>query len=123
MVLPRIKKLRPFSTRLRKEATPEEKHLWYDFLRTYPVQVNRQRIIGAYIADFYCARARLVIELDGNQHLLTQAEEYDAIRTEYFSALEIMVLRFQNTQINVHFEDVCKTIDSTIGERIALLKS
>ena len=53
---------------LRKDMTPEERHLWYDFLRLYPVRFLRQKVIDAYIVDFYCSRARLVIELDGSQH-------------------------------------------------------
>ena len=53
---------------LRKEMTKEERHLWYDFLRAYPIRFSRQKVLGKYIADFYCAAAKLVIELDGGQH-------------------------------------------------------
>ena len=81
-LLPRDKKLRLRAAELRKNATMEENHLWYDFLRAYPVQFNRQRIIGEYITDFYCAKARLVIELDGMQHNTEFAMEYDSIRTK-----------------------------------------
>ena len=62
------KQLVPFSKQLRKEMTKEERHLWYDFLRNYPVRFSRQKVLGKYIADFYSAQAKLVIELDGSQH-------------------------------------------------------
>ena len=112
--LPRNKKLKPFSTQLRNEMTPEEKHLWYDFLRTYPIRFNRQRIIGSYIADFYCDQAKLVIELDGEQHYLNDAPEYDAARTAYFESLGITVLRFDNSEIKREFEAVCRTIEAIV---------
>ena len=60
--------LTPFAKQLRRDMTKEERRLWYDFLRTYPAHVYRQRVIGHYIVDFYCAEAKLVIELDGSQH-------------------------------------------------------
>ena len=53
---------------LRKNMTKEERHLWYDYLRSYPIRFQRQKVLGKYIADFYCAEAKLVIELDGSQH-------------------------------------------------------
>ena len=117
MILPRDKRLRSYSTKLRNEATPQEKRLWYEFLRTYPVQINRQRIIGNYIVDFYCAKARLAIELDGSQHYEESAIEYDATRTEYLSAIDIQVLRFTNAEISNNFQGVCATIDLVLKER------
>ena len=62
------KQLVPLAKQLRKEMTKEERHLWYDFLRAYPVRFSRQKVLGKYIADFYSAEAKLVIELDGSQH-------------------------------------------------------
>ena len=62
------KHLVPLAKQLRKEMTKEERHLWYDFLRTYPVRFSRQKVLGKYIADFYSAEARLVIEPDGSHH-------------------------------------------------------
>lgn len=117
-LLPRDKKLRPRAAELRRLATPEENHLWYDFLRTYPVQFNRQRIIGEYIVDFYCVKARLVIELDGTQHYTNPAMEYDSIRTAFFESMEVMVLRFSNLEIRTQFDAVCRAIDLAVRSRI-----
>ena len=63
--------------------TKEERHLWFDFLRKYPVRFLRQKILGNYIVDFYCASAGVVIEIDGSQHFTADAEERNAVRTEY----------------------------------------
>ena len=98
--------------------TREEKHLWYDFLRQYPVKIYKQRIIENYVADFYCHQARLAIELDGSQHYTPQSKAYDAERSEVFSKYGILVLRFLNKDINEHFDGVCDMIDKTIKERI-----
>ena len=68
---------------LRKTATPQERHLWYDFLSRYPVRFQRQKTVGRYIVDFYCHRARLVVELDGSQHYEEQGIARDAERTTY----------------------------------------
>jgi len=95
---------------LRKNMTKEERHLWYDFLKTLPVTVNRQKVIGNYIADFYCAKTKIVIEIDGSQHYEDDAMEYDKKRTEYFESLGIKVLRYTNKDVNQRFKDVCKEI-------------
>jgi very-short-patch-repair endonuclease len=115
--LPRNKALKPFSQRLRREATPEENTLWYQYLRTYPLRFNRQRIIGNYIADFYCDQAKLVIELDGSQHFEESAESYDENRTAYFQSLGIQVLRFTNRDIQDQLDGVCRQIDETMAQR------
>ncbi len=114
--LPRNKKLKSFSTKLRNEMTPEEKHLWYDFLRTYPIRFNRQRIIANYIVDFYCDQAKLAIELDGEQHYMEDSEKYDAVRTAALEKLVICVLRFSNFDIKRDFRAVCRTIEGKIAE-------
>ena len=90
--LPRNKKLKGFSRALRKNATPQESRLWYRFLRTYPVRFNRQRIIGNYIVDFYCDKAKLVVELDGSQHYLETGEAKDIERDKYLESLNLKVL-------------------------------
>ena len=95
--------------------TREEKHLWYDFLSQYPVRFRRQEIIGNYIADFYCDKARLVIEIDGSQHFEKENERYDLQRTKFFQSLHISVLRFSNDEINTSFEAVCRTIDMAVN--------
>ena len=117
-ILPRNKKLKVLSAHLRNNATQEENKLWYEFLREYPIRFNRQRIVGNYIADFYCARAKLVIELDGSQHYEKAAMAADAERTQYLSELGLDVLRFANSDINESFYEVCSVIDETVKSRL-----
>lgn len=98
--------------------TKQENHLWYDYLQKYPVKVYKQRIIENYIADFYCHKARLVIELDGSQHYTENGMSYDVKRTELFEKHGLYVLRFSNKDVNENFEGVCTMIDKTIRERM-----
>ena len=107
---PRNKNLTAFSKELRKSMTKEERHLWYDFLRYCTPRFRRQEIIGSYIADFYCHKAKLVIELDGSQHLDPGGQQHDACRTAYFRSLGIDVLRYYNTDIQLNFRGVCNHI-------------
>ena len=81
---------------LRKQATPQENHLWYDFLRSYPVRFQRQKTIDSFIADFYCHAAKLVIEIDGSQHYEQQGQAYDRERTAILEHYGLEVLRFSN---------------------------
>ena len=90
--------------------TKEEKHLWYDFLKTLPVNVSRQKVFGNYIADFYIAKANLIIELDGSQHYSESEEQSDKLRDSYFNTLGIKVLRYTNLQIQREFRNVCNDI-------------
>ena len=101
---------------LRKNMTAEERKLWYDFLRTYPLLFLRQKIIGGYIADFYCAKAGLIVEIDGSQHYRDEAAEYDAARTEYFESLGLKVVRISNIEVNKNFRGVCEYIDEVVTE-------
>ena len=103
---------------LRRRMTPQERHLWYDFLKTYPVKIYRQRIINNFIADFYCHQARLVIELDGSQHYTEDGLAYDAERTAILEKYGIEVLRFSNRDVDDNFQGVCLMIDMTIRERM-----
>ena len=103
---------------LRKEMTPEERHLWYDFLRTYPVRFLRQKVLGSYIVDFYCAQAKLVIELDGSQHYQTWGVEYDTARTAFLSGYGLRVLRIPNNEIHRNFKGVYEWIDIQVKEAI-----
>ena len=95
---------------LRKNMTKEERHLWYDFLKTLPITVNRQKVIGNYIVDFYIATAKLVIELDGSQHYEEKGIENDAKRYAFLNGLGIKVLRYSNLYVNQRFESVCQEI-------------
>lgn len=90
--------------------------MWYDFLRTYPLLFLRQKIIGGYIADFYCAKAGLIVEIDGSQHYRDEAAEYDAARTEYFESLGLKVVRISNIEVNKNFRGVCEYIDEVVTE-------
>ena len=103
---------------LRKNMTKEERHLWYDFLKTYSVQFKRQYQIGNYYADFYCHQARLVIELDGSQHCDPDAIQYDRVRTEYLQKQGIFVLRLSNRDVMEKFRSVCETIDNVVHSRM-----
>ena len=108
-------KLQQFARALRKNATKEENRLWYDFLRTHPEQFRRQVPYGRYILDFYCARRRLAIELDGSQHYQEDEAEKDKTRTEnLFLNYGIRVIRFSNLDVKEHFEGVCLKIDEAL---------
>ena len=103
---------------LRKNATKEERHLWYDFLKTFPMQFRRQVVFGPYIVDFYCAAARLAVELDGSQHYQGSGPDSDRSRTEYLLREHgISVLRFSNLDIQRNFEGVCTAIIQALKER------
>ena len=110
MSVPRSKNLTAFAKGLRKNMTKEERHLWYDFLRYCNPRFRRQEIIGGYIADFYCHKAKLVIELDGSQHMDPRGLEYDAARTAYFQSIGIDVIRYYNNDIQTNFRGVCDHI-------------
>ena len=99
---------------LRKNATKQEKKLWYGFLAKYPVRFQRQKAIDNFIADFYCHRAKLVIELDGSQHYTQEGKTKDEFRTEILEGYDLMVIRFTNRQINTNFRGVCEYIDAAV---------
>ena len=98
------------SKTLRKNMTKEERHLWYDFLKDLEVTVNRQKVIGEYVVDFYCASARIVIELDGSQHFNENGELQDRVRDEYLCSLGLTVLRYSNLEVHRNFRGVCEDI-------------
>ena len=101
---------------LRKGATRQEKHLWYDFLRHYVLCFQRQKAIDNFIADFYCHEAKLIIEIDGSQHFSEEGQQKDAFRTEILEGYDLKVIRFTNRQINTNFHGVCEYIDDVIKE-------
>ena len=102
---------------MRKKMTPQEGVLWHTYLKKYPIKIFRQKIIGNYIADFYCSHAKLIIELDGSQHFEENSIEYDKIRTDYFNSLGIKVIRFTNNEIKQNIDSVCMMIDKEIKHR------
>ena len=103
---------------LRRNMTKEERRLWYEYLSNYPYRFRRQVTVGSYIVDFYCAAAKLVIELDGSQHFEPKEMQYDQRRTAYLNGLGIEVLRFSNTDILENLRGVCEKIDIVVSERM-----
>ncbi len=112
------KELVPRAKELRREMTKEERHLWYDFLRTYPVRFCRQKVLGNYIADFYSAQAKLIIELDGSQHYQDDHLLKDEERTSFLKQYGLAVIRFSNKEIHDHFQGVCEWIDQSVKKRM-----
>ena len=103
--------------KLRRKMTPHERKLWYLFLRKYPVKIYKQRIIDKYIVDFYCASAKLVIEIDGSQHYEEQGKTYDKERSAVLDSYGLKVIRYSNREIDREFSAVCEQIDQIIKER------
>ncbi len=113
------KQLVPLARALRKNMTKEERRLWYDFLRDYPVRFSRQKVLGRYIADFYSAEAKLIIELDGSQRYEDENIRKDARRTEFLEAYGLRIIRVANNEITENFDGVCDYIDAVVREACA----
>ena len=118
MTIPKDNSKLETARKLRREMTPHERKLWYLFLRKYPVKIYKQRIIGKFIVDFYCASAKLVIEIDGSQHYEEQGMAYDQQRSAFLESLGLKVIRFPNSDIDRYFSAVCEQIDLIIKERL-----
>ncbi len=116
------KKLVPYARQLRKEMTKEERHLWYDFLRTYPIRFLRQKVFGKYILDFYCAKAKIVIELDGSQHYEEEKSRKDCERTKFLEQYGLTVIRIANNEVNENFYGVCTYIDNAVKQSLSQLR-
>ena len=112
-------RLVPMAKQLRKEMTKEERHLWYDFLRTYPVRFSRQKVLGKYIADFYSSAAKLVIELDGSQHFEGINAQKDAERTAFLEGYGLTVIRIPNNEVMRNFRGVCEYIDVAVKQSLS----
>ena len=108
----------PFAKTLRKNMTPWERKLWYEFLRYYPIRFQRQKAIGNYIADFYCAKAKLVVELDGGGHYTAEQIEKDEDRTKELEGMNLTVLRICNLDIDRNFSGVCEYIDLAVKKSL-----
>ena len=117
MNIPRNYNLRSNAQSLRRNMTKEERRLWYDFLKHLSVSFRRQRVIGYYIADFYCHEAKLVIELDGSLHYEAEGIAYDQRRDTYLSDLGLKVLRYTNLDVTQNFRGVCADILSHLEVR------
>ena len=107
--IPYRRDLKPHSQALRRDPSPAERKLWYEFLRTLPTKFTRQKPLGHYIADFYCASERLVIEVDGDSHFSERGEQYDETRTAQLQAMGVRVVRVTNLEVMQDFEGVCAT--------------
>ncbi len=103
---------------LRKNMTKEERHLWYDFLRAYPIRFLRQKVIDDYIVDFYCHEAKLIIELDGTQHYEEKGLLKDKIRTQRIESRNLTVIRIPNNEVNNNFRGVCEYIDFFVKQSL-----
>ena len=103
---------------LRKNMTPWERKLWYCFLKAYQFRFQRQKEIGPYIVDFYCAKARLIVELDGSGHYQSNSKKKDEERTKFLENFGFSVIRFCNTDIDKNFYSVCSAIDAEIQKRL-----
>jgi|ADurb_H2B_01_Slu_FD_contig_71_961307_length_5310_multi_6_in_0_out_0_7 very-short-patch-repair endonuclease len=114
MPIPKDPHLSPAARNLRKQMTKQEKHLWYDFLRDYKVQFNRQKVIGKFIVDFYCHSARLVVEVDGGQHFNAANLQKDIERNRMLNSYGLEVLRFTNDEIDHNFFEVCMRIKEKV---------
>ena len=122
MSLPYKHNLIPRAKDLRKNATKQENHLWYDFLRTYPIRFQRQKTISGFIADFYCHEAKLVVEVDGAQHYEEKDLAYDARRTAALEGFGLTILRFTNGDIDQRFSAVCEQIDYVVKNSLSQLR-
>ena len=98
--------------------TKEERRLWYEYLHDYPYRFRRQVTVGKYILDFYCATAKLAVELDGSQHCEPAQLLYDEQRTAYLDSIGIYVLRFSNLDVLQNLPGVCQSIDMTVKNRV-----
>lgn len=108
----------PLARTLRKNMTPHERKLWYLFLKDYPVRWYRQKAIGNYIVDFYCAKAKLVLELDGGGHFTKEQTKQDVIRTKELEKMGLQVIRILNIDVDKKFKEVCELIDNAVNNSL-----
>ena len=104
---------------LRTGSTPQERKLWYTFLSKYKLRFQRQKAIGDYIVDFYCHKAKLVVEIDGSQHFTEESILQDSLRTEFLESHNLKVVRFTNRQIDEQFAQVCQHIDFIVNQQLS----
>lgn len=115
-IVPYNLRLKTPSRVLRRDATPAERKLWFEFLSYLPEKFTRQKPFGSYIADFYCSSARLVIEIDGDGHFTASGQALDAQRTAVLAGLNVRVIRFTNLEVREQFEAVCMRIQKALAE-------
>ncbi len=115
---PQNRTLKERASSMRRHMTKEEFHLWYHYLRTYPIKFRRQTILAPFICDFSCHAAKLIVELDGSQHYTEEGKAHDDWRTEKLEKEGYHILRFSNKDIHENFYGVCMTIDRVVKERM-----
>ena len=119
-MIPYNRKFVQNAQKLRKNMTPEEKHLWYDFLKRLPCTVKRQHNIDNYIVDFYIPQKKIVIEIDGTQHNSLEHKEADIKRDNVLAEWDITVLRYSNESINKSFiyavDDILKKMGLSFSD-------
>ena len=120
--LPYDRRLNSRAKHLRHEMTPQERKLWFDFLRDYPIKIYKQRVIEFFIVDFYCAEAKLVIELDGSQHYENRNIKKDADRTAFLEGYGLRVIRIPNNDVGRNFCGVCEYIDAAVKQSLSQLR-
>ena len=116
-IVPYNLRLKARARTLRRDSTPAERKLWFEFLSYLPEKFTRQKPLGRYVADFYCSRLRLVIEIDGDSHFAARGEAHDAQRTAVLNALNLRVIRFTNLEVREQFEGVCARIQKALAEQ------
>ena len=120
--LPYDRRLNSRAKHLRHEMTPQERKLWFGFLRDYPIKIYKQRVIEFFIVDFYCAEAKLVIELDGSQHYEDRNIKKDADRTAFLEGYGLRVIRIPNNDVGRNFCGVCEYIDAAVKQSLSQLR-
>ena len=108
----------PKARELRKNMTPQERLLWYAFLKDYPIRFQRQKIFGPFILDFYCPKCKLVIEIDGSQHYFEEGKANDEKRTAYLEQYGLKVIRVANNEISANLSGVCAYIDFVVQQSL-----
>ena len=113
--------IRDKARNLRNNATLQENRLYYQFLCRFKYRIHRQKVIGHYVVDFYCHRAKLVIEIDGGQHYQDERLKKDDVRTKYLEQQALLVLRFTNWEVDHQFAQVCQQIEEVVEQRMEVL--
>jgi len=103
---------------LRNSMTPQERQLWHLFLKQYPIRFQRQKVIGNYIVDFYCHRAKLVVEIDGSQHYSDEGKQCDKEREKVLASYGLHIIRIANNDVNFRFREACQFIDDFVVGRL-----
>jgi len=116
-------KLIPTVMELKKEMTPQERLLWYLYLRSHPLRFQRQKTIGDYIVDFYCHSAKMVVEIDGSQHYSDEGKADDSKRDDFLKKYGLQTIRIADSDVNQHFYAVCQYINGAVKERMNVLAS